>query len=208
MTFIKTIWTKIKNRFTSQQKQPTLSINSSDLSKYTKVDIVEQDVIISEKSGLSEPYFPIFTIFIGLLDIFMLIVVYIVQEGTVLTSDTWIKMGCKYVPCMKPLYSKEDQEIYNAGLKSQCQSFPFPYQFFRFITPIFLHGDMTHLLSNLVYQALAGCLLETKYGRHILGISYILFGFSGNIMSALCNPTSSKLMLLIYYLLNFSFNIF
>jgi membrane associated rhomboid family serine protease len=207
MTFIKTIWTKIKSRFISQQKSCINSdlSQSCNVNKYTSVDIVGQDFIISDKSGSSEPYFPIFTVCIGLIDIFMLIVVYIVQEGTVLTSDTWIKMGCKYVPCMKPLYSKGDQEIYNAGLKSQCQSFPFPYQFFRFITPIFLHGDITHLLSNLVYQALAGSILETKYGRHVLGISYILFGFSGNIMSALCNPTSSKLIRLIYFLLNIFF---
>jgi len=203
MTFIETMWTKIKDRLTSQEKQTTSYINSnlidsSDLYQPcnviedTSIDMDQQDFTVSKKSGSLELNCPVLTVAIGLLDIFMLIAVYIVQEGTVLTSDTWIKMGCKYAPCMKPLYSQADQELYNAGLKSQCQSFLFPYQFFRFVTPIFLHGDITHLLSNLVYQALAGSLLEGKYDIKTLGICYILFGFSGNIMSALCNPKSSK----------------
>jgi membrane associated rhomboid family serine protease len=203
MTFIKIIWTKIKERFKLHQKQIILPINSrftdsSDLlepyndNRDTVVFISPQDSIIPKKSTSLEPHWPVFTVAIGMLDIFMLIAVYFVQEGTTLTSDTWIKMGCKYVPCMKPLYSKADQEIYNTGLKSQCQSFLFPYQFFRFFTPIFLHSGITHMLNNLVYQALAGSLLEGKYSVQILGICYILFGFSGNIMSALCNPKSSK----------------
>jgi membrane associated rhomboid family serine protease len=195
LTFIKTLWASMKDRFTSQDKQTLVNHNSNDsdssetnnIDTYVTINITPQDSLIPQK-----PHWPVFTVSIGLLDVFMLLVVYIVQEGTVLTSDTWIKMGCKYVPCMKPVYSKAEQEIYNAGLKSQCESFPFPYQFFRFFTPIFLHGGITHLLSNLVCQALTGAFLEGKYGTKTLGICYILFGCSGNIMSALCNPKSSK----------------
>jgi membrane associated rhomboid family serine protease len=200
---MKTTWTRIKYGFGSAQRPPpsfihATSLDAPDLSKIytfnkdTSIEIKEQDHIIHEKIPTLEPHFPVFTVAIGMLDIFMLIVVYIVQEGTVLTSDTWIKMGSKYVPCMKPLYSKAEQDLYHSGLKSQCQSFLFPYQFFRFFTPIFLHGGITHLLSNLLYQALAGSLLEGRYCVKTLGICYILFGFSGNVMSALCNPKSSK----------------
>jgi membrane associated rhomboid family serine protease len=177
----------MKDQFKSQEKHILINPNP-DLSQTNTIDTcitIPHDSLYHPK-----PHWPVFTVTIGLLDVFMLLVVYIVQEGTVLTSDTWIKMGCKYVPCMKPVYSKAEQEIYNVGLKTQCESFPFPYQFFRFFTPIFLHGSITHLLSNLVCQALAGTLLEGKYGTKTLGICYILFGFSGNIMSALCNPKS------------------
>lgn len=150
--------------------------------------------IITEEDSIVPPItsFPVFTVTIGLIDVFMLLLIYIVQEGMTLTPDTWIRMGCKYVPCMKPLYSIVEQELYNVSLKSQCEAFVFPYQFFRFFTPIFLHGSIMHLLSNLVCQALAGALLEGKYGTKTLAFCYILFGFSGNIMSALCNPKSSK----------------
>lgn len=137
-------------------------------------------------------HYPVFTVVIGLIDVLMLLLIYVVQEGTTLTPDTWIKMGCKYVPCMKPLYSTVEQNLYNTELKSQCEAYLLPYQFFRFVTPIFLHGSIMHLLSNLTCQALAGALLEGKYGTKTLAVCYVLFGCSGNIMSALCNPKSSK----------------
>jgi membrane associated rhomboid family serine protease len=192
--------TKIKNKFIPEQKQIKSSTQSgasalievTNNDKHISIEVGRQDLTILQIPTSIELHFPIFTIIIGTIDILMLIAVYVFQEGTVLTSDTWIKMGCKYVPCMKPLDSKVDQDMYNVGLKSQCQSLLFPYQFFRFFTPIFLHGGITHLLSNLIYQALAGSLLERNYRVHVLGVCYILFGFSGNIMSALCNPKSSK----------------
>ncbi|CAF1132629.1 unnamed protein product [Rotaria magnacalcarata] len=199
LTFNKKIWTKIKDGFrlppnqfvslahTSHLDLPIL-LEKHNLADDTLVRIDPQQDTIQIKTPSLEPHFPIFTMIIGMFNIFMLIAVYIAEEGTAITSETWIKMGCKYVPCMKPLYSKTEQEIFNIELKSQCQSFLFPYQFFRFFTPVFLHGDITHLLSNLIYQVLAGTLLEGKYGKTTLGISYILFGFSANIMSSLCNP--------------------
>ncbi|CAF1063438.1 unnamed protein product [Rotaria sordida] len=203
-TNTKTMWTKIKDKFSLPQKQITLSVHSTSCNslklfdthhdnKDVLIEIDQQDHTIHVTSSSLEPHCPIFTLSIGIFDILVLLVLYIVQEGTVITSETWIKMGCKYVPCMKPLYSKAEQEMYNAGLKSRCQSFLFPYQFFRFFTPIFLHGDITHLLSNLIYQALVGTLLEGKYGKITLGICYILFGFSANVMSSLCNPKSISL---------------
>ncbi|CAF5189762.1 unnamed protein product [Rotaria magnacalcarata] len=206
LTFNKKIWTKIKDGFrlppnqfvslahTSHLDLPIL-LEKHNLADDTLVRIDPQQDTIQIKTPSLEPHFPIFTMIIGMFNIFMLIAVYIAEEGTAITSETWIKMGCKYVPCMKPLYSKTEQEIFNIELKSQCQSFLFPYQFFRFFTPVFLHGDITHLLSNLIYQVLAGTLLEGKYGKTTLGISYILFGFSANIMSSLCNPKTSMLII-------------
>ena len=86
--------------------------------------------------------------------------------------------------------------MYNVALKSRCQSFLFPYQFYRFFTPTFLHTGITHLLSNFVYQALAETLLEGKYRVKTLGICYILFSLSANIMGALVNPKTSKYIMI------------
>jgi membrane associated rhomboid family serine protease len=201
--FTKATWTNTKGEIEPLQKQTTSCVkstipDSSDLSSTyivnedIQIDIDRQDQTIYITPSSIESYCPTFTIGVGVFDVFMLIVIYFVQGETVLTSDTWIKLGGKYVPCMKPLYSRAEQDIYNADLRSQCQPFLFPYQFYRFFTPMFLHSGITHLLSNLVYQALAGSLLEGKYGTRTFGICYILFGFSGNIMSALSNPQSSK----------------
>lgn len=175
-----------------QEKQKSISCDLSHSNKHIPIAIELPDSADRRPSIRQEAHYPVFTVAIGLFDIFMLIVIYIVQEGPVFTSDTWIKMGCKYVPCMKPLNSQIEQQTYYSSLKAQCHEFLFPYQFFRFIVPIFLHSSITHLLSNLIYQALVGALLEDKgkYDIKTLGICYILFGFSGNIMSALCNPKS------------------
>ncbi|CAF1337954.1 unnamed protein product [Adineta steineri] len=161
-TSTKTARPKIKHKSLVSQKQTTSCVLSdfSDSSetcnciKDLSIVIDDRESNSSQQPSSLELHYPVFTIAVGIFDILMLFVIYIVQEGTTITSDTWIVMGSKYVPCMKPLYSTSEQEMYNTQLKSQCRPFLFPYQFFRFVTPIFLHGDGTHLLSNLIYQAL------------------------------------------------------
>jgi membrane associated rhomboid family serine protease len=154
------------------------------------MEIDQRNPTVHVTASSFEPHRPLFTVGVGVFDVLMLIIMYIVQRGTVLNSNTWIKMGGKYVPCMKPLSSQAERAAYNAGLKSQCYAFLFPFQIYRFFTPMFLHGGVTHLLNNLVYQVLVGSILERKYGTKTFAICYILFGFSGNVMSALVSPKS------------------
>jgi membrane associated rhomboid family serine protease len=198
-SFPKTVWTKIRDGFekpttrSSEQNVPAPPYSS-------RTYAFDGDVIVdlgrAETGGqmtrTEQVHRPIFTVGVGVFDVLMLIVMFIVQRGFVLRSDTWIKMGGKYVPCMRPLSSKAEQLGYNSGLKAQCHAFLFPYQVYRFFTPMFLHGGFSHLLNNLVYQALAGSLLERKYGTKTFAICYLLFGFSGNVMSALSSPKSGK----------------
>jgi len=153
-----------------------------------EIDGQGSNIHVTPPSG--ESHRPLFTVGVGVFDVLMLIIMYIVEGGTSLSSDTCIKMGGKYAPCMKPLSSKAERLSYDGELKSKCHAFLFPYQIYRFFMPMFLHGGVTHLVSNLVYQALAGSLLERKYGTKTFAICYILFGFSGNVMSALIKPKS------------------
>ncbi|CAF4549909.1 unnamed protein product [Rotaria sp. Silwood2] len=198
-TFPKTVWTKIKDGFESPKRQTTSNRSSSaPAPPYASrtyafngdviMEIDQQGSTVQVTSPSREPHRPIFTIGVGVFDILMLIIMYIVQRGTGLSSDTWITMGAKYVPCMKALSSKAERLAYDAGLKSRCHAFLFPYQIYRFFTPMFLHAGVRHLLNNLVYQALAGSILERKYGTKVFAICYIVFGFSGNVMSALVKP--------------------
>ncbi|UJR22651.1 hypothetical protein I4U23_025690 [Adineta vaga] len=189
-TIMKTIYTKIKHRSESMPIKPhsTDSIPNQNLNKDITIQLVQPESSPDTDYVISRAFYPIFTIAIIAFDLFLLMLIYIVQQGTTITSDTWIKMGAKYVPCMKPLYSQTEQDVYNTQLKTQCELFFLPYQFFRFITPMFLHGSITHLISNLVYQALVEALLEGRYSMKILCLCYLLFGFSGNLMSALYNP--------------------
>ncbi|CAF0761202.1 unnamed protein product [Adineta ricciae] len=197
-TFTRAMWMKIRDGFESSKRTPTSNTTSNtSVPPYaSRTYAFNGDVImeldrqerVTHVSSSGPTHRPLFTVGVGVFDLLMLIIMYIVQRGTTLTSDTWIKMGGKYVPCMKALTYKAERDMYNSGLKSQCHAFLFPYQIYRFFTPMFLHGGVTHLLNNLVYQALAGSLLERKYGTKTFAISYILFGFSGNIMSALIRP--------------------
>lgn len=200
----RTVWTKIKDTFenpkrpttTSQSTNPPYAARTYAFDGDTIVNIDQQTSATTHKTVSSgEAHRPLFTVGVGVFDVVMLLIMYMVQRGFTLTSDTWIKMGGKYVPCMRPLSSKADRLVYNSGLKSQCHAFLFPYQIYRFFTPMFLHGGVSHLLNNLVYQALAGSILERKYGTKTFAICYILFGFSGNVMSALTNTKSGKAFL-------------
>lgn len=196
-TFTKTVWTKIKDGFESP-KRPTAS--PAPVPPYASrtyafdgdviMEMDRQNPTVHVTPPSFEPHRPLFTVGVSVFDLLMLIIMYIVQGGRVLQSDTWIKMGGKYVPCMRPLSSQAERAMYNTGLKSQCYAFLFPYQIYRFFTPMFLHGGVTHLLNNLVYQVLVGSILERKYGTKTFAICYILFGFSGNVMSALVSPKS------------------
>jgi membrane associated rhomboid family serine protease len=195
--FTRTVWTKIKDGFESSKRQTTSTEPVPPYASRTYAfngDIIvavdQPNPTVRVAAPSSKPHRPLFTVGVGIFDVLMLIIMYIVQRGTVLQSDTWIKMGGKYVPCMRPLSSKAERIAYNAGLKSQCYAFLFPYQIYRFFTPMFLHGGVAHLFNNLVYQVLVGSILERKYGTKTFAICYILFGFSGNVMSALVRPKS------------------
>ena len=61
----------------------------------------------------------------------------------------------------------------------------------RFILPMFLHGDLGHLCSNLIAQVMIGSNLEPDIGPIKFLTLYMLSGFGGITFSALCTDTLS-----------------
>eukprot|EP01117_Protostelium_nocturnum_P002753 TRINITY_DN1365_c1_g1_i1.p1 TRINITY_DN1365_c1_g1~~TRINITY_DN1365_c1_g1_i1.p1 ORF type:complete len:321 (-),score=68.03 TRINITY_DN1365_c1_g1_i1:263-1225(-) len=61
-------------------------------------------------------------------------------------------------------------------------------QFWRFLTPIFLHVGLIHLFMNLWMQLQKGVQLEAKWGILKTSSVYFVSGISGILMSCLCNP--------------------
>jgi len=59
-----------------------------------------------------------------------------------------------------------------------------PNQWFRFITPIFLHAGVIHLLFNLVFQIKTGIPMEKEFGSWRMGIIYMISGIFGFIFEA------------------------
>jgi len=58
----------------------------------------------------------------------------------------------------------------------------------RLFTPLLLHGSVSHLLANVVFQLRLGFKLERQYGTPRFGAMYLLSGLFGNLISAACNP--------------------
>jgi len=57
-------------------------------------------------------------------------------------------------------------------------------EWWRFVTPIFLHVSLTHIVFNLIMQVKVGMDLEKSFGSIRLFILYMLCGIGGNLVSS------------------------
>ena len=55
-------------------------------------------------------------------------------------------------------------------------------EYWRFITAMFLHSGIRHLMNNMIALLAAGTLLEEELGRVRFGILYLLGGLAGNAL--------------------------
>jgi len=61
-------------------------------------------------------------------------------------------------------------------------------EFWRFITPVFLHGSMAHIFFNMYALLSLGTFVERNYGHSRFTLLYFLSGFTGNVFSFLFTP--------------------
>jgi membrane associated rhomboid family serine protease len=61
-------------------------------------------------------------------------------------------------------------------------------EWYRLLTPIFLHGGLAHLLINSVSLYNLGPFVESKFGSKRMLSYYLLSGIAGNALSAVVNP--------------------
>lgn len=64
-------------------------------------------------------------------------------------------------------------------------------QFWRLITPVFLHGSFLHIAFNMYALFSIGPSLEKHYGHNRFLILYFLAGFAGNVFSFLFTKNAS-----------------
>ena len=67
----------------------------------------------------------------------------------------------------------------------------YKFELWRFICPVFLHGDVMHLFSNVLAQLMIGNSLEADIGTGKFAALYFLSGFGGILFSACCSDMRS-----------------
>ncbi|CAF1304613.1 unnamed protein product [Adineta steineri] len=143
-------------------------------------------------------YYPIFIIFMSVLHISIHLLIYINSRSKDPSlSRSLYDIGSRSVPCMRPtrnillhpvsckLSNQNNTCYYDDVLRETCFSFMYPHQLWRMITSNLLHGDWTHLSSNVFTQLLWGIPLERKYGSIRIVIIYWLCTLSASLTSTM-----------------------
>ncbi|MFC0424560.1 rhomboid family intramembrane serine protease [Lactiplantibacillus plajomi] len=90
----------------------------------------------------------------------------------------WLLMGSQGIWLVNMMGLKNNQAII-AG------------EWWRFITPMFLHANLTHIALNAVVIYFMGVQIEAMFGHWRMLVIYLIGGISGNILSfALSNNQS------------------
>lgn len=73
----------------------------------------------------------------------------------------------------------------DVALESGAKYGPLVYfgEYWRLITPVFLHGGLQHFLSNMYSLYILGPNVETFWGKRDYLIYYLIAGFTGNVFS-------------------------
>jgi rhomboid protease GluP len=79
------------------------------------------------------------------------------------------------------IYQIDWLEFFGARINSAIRA----GDLWRFITPVFLHGSVTHIFFNMYALLSIGGLLERHYGYMRFILLYFLSAFSGNVFSFL-----------------------
>lgn len=118
--------------------------------------------------------------------------------------ETLINMGARYVPCMRSIAEIQDSTVpidwpcpntttSNANAPSnQCSLSDVcgfggvneqqPNQWFRFITPMFLHAGIIHIGVNMLMQMTMGRQMEIQIGSIRFALVYVSSGIFGFVL--------------------------
>ncbi|CAG8503503.1 13378_t:CDS:1 [Funneliformis mosseae] len=173
-------------------------------------------LLIPKKKSWKRPYF---TYIVTLIQLALLIYEFIYnkqQTGSLIqinpfnpligpsASPTLIQLGARFVPCMKlvpsldnntPILCSNDPTKGTCTIEQICGFGGFkgdkPNQWFRFITPIFLHGGVVHFLLNMIFQVQTGKQIEIEIGWMRYSLIYMASGIFGFIFGGNFSDTTT-----------------
>lgn len=64
------------------------------------------------------------------------------------------------------------------------------HQYWRLITPVFIHGGILHLVVNMYSLYSIGPAMESVYGHWGFLFLYLISGFTGNVISLVASPNT------------------
>lgn len=67
---------------------------------------------------------------------------------------------------------------------------PAKFRPYTFITAMFLHGSAMHLIGNMIFLWIVGCLLEMGCGRMVYGIGYLMVGLCASLFFSVVHHNS------------------
>ncbi|MDE7271829.1 MAG: rhomboid family intramembrane serine protease [Lachnospiraceae bacterium] len=82
------------------------------------------------------------------------------------------------------LCTQMGEAVYNIG-SMNAEKILVEKEYYRFITSIFLHADIDHIVSNMIYLVGLGQMIEQMIGHVRFAILYLLSGFGAGIFSIL-----------------------
>lgn len=121
-----------------------------------------------------------------------------------------INMGARYVPCMQslrgittdttiqfpcPNSTSVDTDVCSLSELCGLSGIPIQYnryepdQWYRVITPIFLHAGFLHIIFNLLLQVTMGASIERQIGVIKFAIIYLMSGIGGFVLGANFSPS-------------------
>ncbi|MDE6055668.1 MAG: rhomboid family intramembrane serine protease [Lachnospiraceae bacterium] len=82
------------------------------------------------------------------------------------------------------LCTQMGEVVYNIG-SMNAEKILVDKQYYRFVTAIFLHADIEHIVSNMIYLIGLGQMVEQMIGHIQFAVLYLLSGFGASVFSIL-----------------------
>jgi len=82
--------------------------------------------------------------------------------------------------------------VYNVG-SMDAESVIIKHQYYRLFTAMFLHADINHIVSNMIFLVGIGQIVETAIGHLRFSILYLLSGLCGGALSIAKSVFSGEL---------------
>ncbi|ORX47324.1 rhomboid-domain-containing protein [Piromyces finnis] len=121
------------------------------------------------------------------------------------STSVLIHFGARWVPCMRTGFENknigcldgvnpyknitiDNKPVEICRLSDMCGmglvDGEVPNQWWRFITPIFLHAGLVHIITNLFFQVRVGFQMERDFGSLRIFLIYFICGISGFMFGA------------------------